>query len=164
MIPRTKYLVLWKHCYHHHHHQIRTTTLPSRPRHPQFFCHLQSDVFDAASLFQTSHVVHWNAPRENIFSVWHHDFFVLLWLLCSFTTCLSSGGKLIALFVSHRTVSMAAVYQLKIKYDQEKFGPVVLDAIDTISFPFEDKHVVSEPHVIRKSHATQKKCPHLDRL
>ena len=36
---------------------------------------------------------------------------------CSFTTCLSSRGKLIVVFVCHRTVSMAAVYQLKIKYD-----------------------------------------------
>ena len=25
-------------------------------------------------------------------------------------------------FVCHRTVSMAVVYQLKIKYDQDKFG------------------------------------------
>ena len=27
-------------------------------------------------------------------------------------------------FVCHRTVSMTAVYQLKIKYDQDKFGAV----------------------------------------
>ena len=33
----------------------------------KFFCRLQSYVFDAASLFQTNHVVHWNAPREDIF-------------------------------------------------------------------------------------------------
>ena len=31
-------------------------------------------------------------------------------------------GKLIVVFVCHRTVSMDAVYQLKIKYDQDKFG------------------------------------------
>ena len=31
------------------------------------FCRLQSNVFDAASLFQTNHVVHWNVPREDIF-------------------------------------------------------------------------------------------------
>ena len=37
----------------------------------------QSYIFDAASLFQTNHVVHQNAPREDIFSVWRHDFFVL---------------------------------------------------------------------------------------
>ena len=43
----------------------------------EFFCRLQSNVFDAASLFQTNHVVHQNAPREDIFSVWRHDFFVL---------------------------------------------------------------------------------------
>ena len=33
----------------------------------EFFCRLQSNVFDAASLFQTNHVVHWNAPHEAIF-------------------------------------------------------------------------------------------------
>ena len=43
----------------------------------EYFCRLQSNVFDAASLFQTNHVVHWNAPREGIFSVRRHDFFVL---------------------------------------------------------------------------------------
>ena len=32
----------------------------------EIFCRLQSNV-DAASLFQTNHVVHWNAPREDIF-------------------------------------------------------------------------------------------------
>ena len=56
------------------------------------------------------------------------------------------------LFVCHRTVSMTAVYQLKIKYDQDKFEAVFLDAFDTIkravSFPLEDKHVVNEHHVI----------------
>ena len=32
----------------------------------------------------------------------------------------------------------------------------------TVSFPLEDKHVVNERHVERKSHdATQKKCPHV---
>ena len=31
-------------------------------------------------------------------------------------------------------VGMAAVYQLKIKYDQDKFGAVFLDAFDTIHF------------------------------
>ena len=40
----------------------------------KFFCRLQSNVSDAASLFQTNHVVHWNAPREDIFSVWRHGF------------------------------------------------------------------------------------------
>ena len=32
----------------------------------EMFCRLQSNV-DAASLFQTNHVEHWNAPREDIF-------------------------------------------------------------------------------------------------
>ena len=61
--------------------------------------------------------------------------------------CLSSRGKLTTLFVCHKTVSMAAVYLLKIKYDQDKFGAVFLDAFDMISFPLEDKHV-NEHHVV----------------
>ena len=55
---------------------------------------------------------------------------------------------------------MTAVYQLKIKYYQDKFGFLdVFNAIKrAVSFPLEDKHVVNEHHVIRKSHdATQKK-------
>ena len=65
-------------------------------------------------------------------------------------------------FVCHRTVSMAAVYQLKIKYDQDKFRVFLLDAKRPVSFPFEDKHVVNEHHIVRKSHDTaQKKCPHV---
>ena len=37
-----------------------------------------------------------------------------------------------------------------------------LDAKRPVSFPLEDKHVVNEHHVVRKSHdATQKKCPHV---
>ena len=59
-------------------------------------------------------------------------------------------------FVSHRTVSRAAVYQLKIKYDQDKIQSGCLDTFDMIkravSYPLEDKHIVSEHHVIRKSH------------
>ena len=70
--------------------------------------------------------------------------------------------------VCHRTVSMAAAYQLKIKDDQDNFGAVFLDAIDTmksaVSFPLEDKHV-NERHVIRKSHdAKQEKCSHVVRF
>ena len=34
-----------------------------------------------------------------------------------------------------------------------------------VSFPFEDKHVVNEHHVIRESHdPTQKICPHVAHL
>ena len=59
------------------------------------------------------------------------------------------------LFVCHRTVSMTAVYQVKIKYDQDKFGAIFLDAFDTIkravSFPLEDKDVVNENHVNEKA-------------
>ena len=37
-----------------------------------------------------------------------------------------------------------------------------LDAQLPVSFPHEDKHVVNEHHVVRKSHdATKKKCPHM---
>ena len=57
---------------------------------------------------------------------------------------------------------MAVVYQLKKKYDQDKLGAVPSEAFDTISFPLEDKHVVNEHHIIRKSNDTiQKKCPHM---
>ena len=66
--------------------------------------------------------------------------FLITW--CTFTTFLSSRGKFTALFVCHRTISMAAVYRLKTKHDQDKFGAVFLDAFDTISCPLEDKHVV----------------------
>ena len=33
----------------------------------EIFYRLQRNVFDAASLFETNHVVHWNTSRENIF-------------------------------------------------------------------------------------------------
>ena len=49
-------------------------------------------------------------------------------------------------------VSMAAVYQLKIKYDLDKSEWFFLDAFDMISFPFVHKHVVNEHHIIQKSH------------
>ena len=61
-------------------------------------------------------------------------------------------------FVCHRTVSMAAVYQLKIKCDQDKFREFLLDAKRPVSFPLEDKHVVNEYHAVQKRHdAAQKK-------
>ena len=44
--------------------------------------------------------------------------------IVSNTSKKSSRRKLIVLFVCHRTVSRAAVYQLKMKYDQDKFGAV----------------------------------------
>ena len=66
-------------------------------------------------------------------------------------------------FVCHRTVRMVAVYQLKTKYDQDKFRMVFVDAKRLVNFLLEDKHVVNEHHVVRKSHdATQKKkSPHV---
>ena len=121
----------------------------------KIFYRLQSNVFDAASLFQTNHVVRWNAPRFCVASWLFH----ITW--CSFTTCLSSRRKLTVVFVCHRTVSMTAAHQLKIRYHQDKFGAIFLDAFDTIkravSFPLEDKHVVNENHVIRKSHDARQK-------
>ena len=59
-----------------------------------------------------------------------------------------------------RIVNVAAVYQLKIKCDQDKFGTVLWQRKSAVSFPLEDKHVVNKHHVIRKSlDAIQKKCP-----
>ena len=69
-----------------------------------------------------------------------------------FTTCLSSRGMLIDVFVCHKTVSIAAVYLLKIKYDQDNFGLVFVHAKRLISFPLEDKHVVNESHVFLSSY------------
>ena len=78
------------------------------------------------------------------------------WL--SFTTCLSSRGKLTVAFVCCRTVRMAAIYQLKIKYDQDKFG-VFFFRCKTPG-KLEDKQAVNEHRVARKSHdVTQKKMP-----
>ena len=93
---------------------IQNIALHIRPWHQQIFLpQFQSNVFDATRLFQANHMVHWNVPREGIFLVWisdvhsQHDF---------------SRVKLTGVFVSHKTVSMAAVYQQKIKHDQDKFG------------------------------------------
>ena len=95
-----------------------------------------------------NHVIHWNSPREGIFLMWRQWLFRTTW--SSFTTCLSSRGKLTVVFVCHRTVSMVAVYQLKINYDQDKFGMFFIHAK---RFPLEDKHLVNrhdERHVARK--------------
>ena len=57
---------------------------------------------------------------------------------------------------------MAAVYQLKIRFVQDKFGAVLWQTKSAASFPLEDKHVVNEHHVIRKGlDATRKICPHV---
>ena len=48
------------------------------------------------------------------------------------------------LFVCHRTVSMADVYQLEF-----------LDTKSAVSFPLE------EHHIARKNYATEQKCPHV---
>ena len=47
---------------------------------------------------------------------------------------------------------MAAVFQLKIMHNQDKFGAVYADAKSAVSFPLVDKHVLNEHHVIRKRH------------
>ena len=64
-----------------------------------------------------------------------------------------SRGKLTALFVCHKTVSMAAVYRLKMKYDQmwQKYDKIWRTK-SAVSFPFEDKPVVNE---------NQSNCPHV---
>ena len=91
----------------------------------------------------------WNAPCEGIFFRVASWLFHIMW--CSFTTCLLFKTKANhGFFVCHRTVSMAAVYQLKIKYDQDKFR-VFLDAKRPVSYTLEDKHVVNEHRIVRKS-------------
>ena len=49
-------------------------------------------------------------------------------------------------FSCHRSVSTAAVYQLKIKYDRDKFRVFFSDAKCPVSFPLEDNHIVTEHH------------------
>ena len=61
------------------------------------------------------------------------------------------------IFVWHRTVSMAVVYQLKIKYDQDKLGVFFFYTRRLVSSPLEDKYVVNDHHIVQKSdNATQK--------
>ena len=43
-------------------------------------------------------------------------------------------------FACHKTDSMAAVYQLKIKHDQDKFRVVFYNIFDLISFSVEDNN------------------------
>ena len=52
---------------------------------------------------------------------------------------------------------MATVYQLKKKYDQDKFQSDFLDAKHPVSFPLEDKHVVNEHHIVQKGHDARQK-------
>ena len=59
---------------------VQFITLPSIPRYPQILCRFYSNVSDAASLFQTNHMVHWNAPRG-------HFFCVASWLLSTAWCC-----------------------------------------------------------------------------
>ena len=47
---------------------------------------------------------------------------------CSFINVYLREESLPHIFVCHGTVSMAAFYQLKIKYDQDKFDADYLDA------------------------------------
>ena len=42
----------------------------------EIFYRLQSNVFDVASLFQTNHVVHWNAPLCGIIAFSHYVMFI----------------------------------------------------------------------------------------
>ena len=73
--------------------------------------------------------------------------------------CLSSRGKL--------TVGITTVYQLKIKYVQDKFGEVFSDTFNMMSLSLEGKHIVNEHQVNKyeKSlHATWEKCSHVVHL
>ena len=86
---------------------------------------------------------------------------------CSFTTCLSSRGKLTVLFVCHRRNyqhDRCLSAEDKIWSGQIRSG--VLEGFDTIksgvSFSLEDKHVVNEHLIIRKSHDTKHKTSSRD--
>ena len=67
-----------------------------------------------------------NAPSEDIFSVGRRDFLLLRDVHSQHTHL--QEESLPWFMICHRTVSMAAVYELKIKYDQDKFGVDILDA------------------------------------
>ena len=100
---------------------------------------------------------------RTFFSVWRHSFFLLrdvhsrrVYLQEEILPCFLSAIELLAWPL------LSA--EDKIWSGQIRSG--FLDAFDTIkravSFPLEDKHVVNEHHVIRKSHdATQKKMSSL---
>ena len=103
-------------------------------------------LFDAASLFQTNHVVHWNAPRKDIF------FCMASWLFrtacCSFTTCLSSRGKLIRHFVTKKT--------------HQIFLDRMLSSADELQPCLQFYEFCEWTSRNKKSHnTTQEKCPHM---
>ena len=60
--------------------------------------------------------------------MWRHDLFVSRDV--HLQRVYLQEESLLRLFFYHRTVRMAAVYQLKIKYDQNKFGAAFSDAFD----------------------------------
>ena len=104
-------------------------------------------LFDAASLFQTNHVVHWNAPRKDIF------FCMASWLFrtacCSFTTCSSPRKTFTGRFASKKPLRIFLI----IFYLQLLNSAVMLTVLwqtkTTVASPLEDKHLVSRHHVIR---------------
>ena len=63
------------------------------------------------------------------------------------------------LFVCHRIVNMTALYQLEINCDQDKFGALFRrNRHDKQGGKLEDKHVVNEHYLIRRSYdSTHKK-------
>ena len=61
---------------------------------------------------------------RTFFSVWGHDFFILPDIHSK--QVYLQEEKLTVLFVCHRTVSMAAVYQLKTKCDQDNNFPKII--------------------------------------
>ena len=100
--------------------QTTDTVLPFPADHDthEFFCRPQSNVFDAASFLQTN--LHGTLKCTTLGRL----FCVASWLFrvrIITPIVLSSKGKLTGRFVCHRAVSMATVYQLTIKFDQDKF-------------------------------------------
>lgn len=103
----------------------QATTLPSRPPHPQFFFCFHN-VFDAASFFQASYVVHWNAPPDNFF-VWRHDVFVYLHDVYSQRVYLQGESLLCFLAIIKLSVWLVFMsWRWNMIRDQDKFWVVFL--------------------------------------
>ena len=133
---------------------LQWITLPSGPRHPQFFL-LPSDWHFCCPEFVS------NQPRGALkYTMWRHFSCVASWLFhiawCSFTR-----EKLTMVFVCHRTFSRAAVYQLKIWSGQIRSGFFFRRTTASELSPWRST-CCQWTSCSKKSHdATQKKCPHL---
>ena len=99
---------------------LRVLVLPfpvDRDTH-EFFCRLQSKVFDVASLFQANHVVHRNPPREDIFFCVASWLFRITWSSFTTSSSLSSRGKLTALLSRRMHLKNRSEFVLIIFYLQ----------------------------------------------